>query len=280
MMAVSIVISCVASAASIPLVGAQSSHRRRHHNLAPPTDLRPPFIPSRSKPVNSFRFDWWTKSLARAGSRRAVLRTFAAGGVAALARFGLVEVAAACRKNGKKCKKSKQCCSKKCRGKKCRCTPLKGSCPGSDADHVCCSNPGAAVSCSFMINKPQCGPNGFRCLRGLDSPCSEDCQCGGELECEGSPDARCCIGLGNACAEGPSQSQCCSQQCGCTAPGSCTCRFANCKSPGQSCSLLHTQCCDGICSSGECCLPKGIACTSTPQCCGALSCDNGVCDTP
>ncbi len=76
--------------------------------------------------MNSFRFDWWTKSLVRAESRRAVLRRFAAGGIGALARFGLVEVAAACRKNGKKCKKSKQCCSKKCKGKKCRCIPLKG----------------------------------------------------------------------------------------------------------------------------------------------------------
>jgi hypothetical protein len=79
--------------------------------------------------VNSFRFDWWTKSLARAGSRRAVLRTFAAGGVAALARFGLVEVAAACRKNGKKCKKSKQCCSKKCKAKSAAARRSKPSAP-------------------------------------------------------------------------------------------------------------------------------------------------------
>jgi hypothetical protein len=229
--------------------------------------------------MHPFRFDWWTKSLARAESRRAALRMFAASGAAALARVGLVEVAAACRKNGKKCKKSKQCCSKKCKGKKCRCTPLKGTCPGVGADHVCCPNPGATISCSFMINKPSCGPNGFQCLRGADSPCSDDCQCGGELECEGSPAARCCIGLGNVCSEGPDESLCCSQHCGCTTPGSCTCRFANCQNPGESCAL-HTQCCDGVCSSGECCLPQGIACTSTTQCCAGLFCDAGTCDTP
>ena len=81
--------------------------------------------------MHPIRFDRWTKSLVRAGSRRAALRMFAAGGVAALARLGLVEVAAACLKNGKKCKKSKQCCS------------------GQGADEVCCSNPGATVGCWF-----------------------------------------------------------------------------------------------------------------------------------
>jgi hypothetical protein len=232
--------------------------------------------------MNPIHFDRWTKALARAGSRRAALRTFAAGGVAALVRLGLVEVAAACLKNGKKCKKSKQCCSGKCKGKKgkkkCRCTPLKGTCPGMGADDVCCPNPGATVGCSFMINKPQCGSNGFRCLRGVDSPCSDDCQCGGELECEGSPDARCCVGLGNSCKEGPFESFCCSQQCGCTEPGECDCRFANCQNPGESC-LIHTQCCNGVCSGSECCLPLGIACTNTTQCCGVLFCDDGVCST-
>jgi hypothetical protein len=230
--------------------------------------------------MNPMRFDWWTKSLARAGSRRAALRMFAAGGFAALARVGLVEVAAACRKNGKKCKKSKQCCSKKCKGKKCRCTPLRGTCPGAGVDHVCCPNLGATVGCSFMINKPQCGPNGFRCLRGANSPCSDDCQCGGELECKGSPATRCCIGLGNSCTAGSLDAVCCSDHCGCTTPGSCTCRFANCQNPGQACSLLHTQCCDGVCSSGKCCQSQGLACASTPQCCAGLVCDGGFCETP
>ena len=87
--------------------------------------------------MNSRRLDALSRLLARSDSRRSALRSLASAGIAAgLIWLGRAEDAAACRKNGKKCKKSKQCCSKKCKGKKCRCTPLKGTCPGAGADHV------------------------------------------------------------------------------------------------------------------------------------------------
>ena len=156
------------------------------------------------------QFDLWTKALSHSRTRRATFRALTSGGVASLGWLVHAPEAAACRKNGKKCKKGKQCCSKKCKGKKCRCKPLEGACPGAGADHVCCPNAGSTVACSFMLNKAQCGPNGFRCLRAIDSPCSDDCQCAGELECDGSPATRCCTGLGNACTEGTGESQCCS----------------------------------------------------------------------
>ena len=230
--------------------------------------------------MDPLRFDWWTKTLARPGTRRAALKTFAAGGAAALVRLGLIEEAAACRQNGKKCKKNKLCCSKKCKGKKCRCTPLKGKCPGLGAGDVCCPRSGATVDCMLLDTgfKPQCGPNGLQCLMAANSPCSDDCECGADLECGGNPTTRCCLRLGHECSQ-PADALCCSEQCGCTTPGSCTCRFATCLSPGQSCSL-HTQCCDGVCSSSKCCQAQGLPCTATAQCCAGLFCDSGVCDTP
>jgi hypothetical protein len=229
--------------------------------------------------MDGYRFDLWTKALLALGSRRTALRLLT-GGVAGYAWLGRAEDAAACRKAGKKCKKSKQCCSKKCRRKRCRCKPLKGACPGVGAGHVCCPVPGASVGCSLSENgfKPQCGPNALQCLLAANDPCSDDCECEADFECGGSPTTRCCFRLGHACTAA-TESLCCSEQCGCTTPGSCTCRFANCLNPGQSCSL-GTQCCDGVCSSGKCCQPLGLACTSTAQCCGALFCDNGFCDTP
>ena len=281
MMAAAIVATFAASASCIPLMCAAPNRLLLFRASALPAQTAcSPFriVPSRSKPMNPIRFDWWTRSLARAGSRRAALRLVTSG-AAGLAWLGLAEEAVACRKAGKKCKKSKQCCSKKCKGKKCRCTPLKGPCPGPASNDVCCPRTGATVGCSFLDNgfKPQCGPDGFQCLLAANSPCGDDCECGADLECGGSPTTRCCFRLGHSCSQS-AESLCCSEQCGCTTPGSCTCRFANCLGPGQSCSL-HTQCCDGICSSGECCLPLGIACASTTQCCGVLFCDAGFCAT-
>jgi hypothetical protein len=225
------------------------------------------------------RFDTWVKSLRFRANRRGAIRLVAGSGLAGLIDLGRADDAAACRKAGKKCEKDKQCCSKMCKGKKCRCTPLKGSCPGFGTGYRCCPQTGATVGCSFRNKPQQCPPNGFFCLLGTNAPCSEDCQCGGELICDGGSTPHCCAAPGHSCADGINDAWCCSAQCGCTAPASCTCRDVGCKSPGQTCSQTN-QCCDGICQSGECCLPQGIACTGTAQCCAGLFCDAGFCDTP
>lgn len=186
--------------------------------------------------MDANHFDRWTKALLTAGTRRGALR-LSIGAAAGLAWLGFAEDAVACRKNGKKCKKNKQCCSRKCKGKKCRCSPLKGTCPGTGAGHVCCPRTGATVGCSFLESgfKPQCGPNEFQCLLATNSPCSDDCECEADLLCGGIPTTRCCFRLGHECLES-AESLCCSEQCGCTAPGSCTCRFASCSDPGESCT--------------------------------------------
>jgi hypothetical protein len=232
-------------------------------------------------------FDTWTRTIAAPESRRTLLRVFA--GATALGWHYRADNVAACRNSGRKCKKGAQCCSGKCKRKKCRavppppgpppptCTPLTASCQAGDA---CCAKDGASVGCVFQDNgfKPQCGANGYRCLLSANDPCADDCECGANFACGGTPTTRCCLAIGRPCTPGPDDGLCCSERCGCIAPGSCSCRFANCKNPGSSC-VLHTQCCTGVCSSGACCLPQGIACTNTSQCCGGLACDGGFCDT-
>jgi hypothetical protein len=78
--------------------------------------------------MDANRFDRWTKALLTAGTRRSALR-LSIGAAAGLAWLEFAEDAAACRKNGKKCKKSKQCCSKKCKAKSAAARRSKPSAP-------------------------------------------------------------------------------------------------------------------------------------------------------
>jgi hypothetical protein len=230
--------------------------------------------------MDANRFDAWTRALPALGTRRAALRVLTGGGVAGVALLGHREDAAACRKAGKKCKKDKQCCSNKCKGKKCRCLPLQALCPDGGSSHVCCASQGTPAC--LPLTKPQCGAAEIRCLLQLDDLCTADCECYFDLVCAGGPEPHCCGAPGRVCGDGDNvyDAICCSQQCGCASPtGPCTCRNDGCQSSGETCTQT-LQCCDGICQSGECCLPQGLACTGTAQCCAGLFCDAGFCDTP
>jgi hypothetical protein len=84
------------------------------------------------------RFDELARGLA-GPSRRGLLRGFGAaaiGGV--LARIGLQEAAAACKKYGRPCSSSTQCCSGTCTGGICRCGPEQVTCNASGGP-VCVS---------------------------------------------------------------------------------------------------------------------------------------------
>ena len=117
------------------------------------------------------RFDAISKGLASSNSRRATLRAVTAGVLAAgLSALGLHEAAAKCNKEGKKCKKQKECCSKKCKGGKCRCHALREKCTGtsSTAGNSCCGD----AYCTTNA----CGEQ-TRCCQNIGNTCNSTCDC-------------------------------------------------------------------------------------------------------
>jgi hypothetical protein len=110
--------------------------------------------------------------------RRAV-----AGGLvgAGLIRVGAAPAAAACKSVGRKCGKPKECCAKLCKGGTCKCRALGQTCrQGAN----CCGSP--TVACNHN-EKPECGQDGFRCLRLLYATCTDDCECAVGMVCAGFP---------------------------------------------------------------------------------------------
>ena len=203
------------------------------------------------------RFDALARSLAAGGSRRAALRLLGGGLLAALARFGLADEAAAddrdasCRGTCDQCTKDGQCCSGRCREGACRCKP-RGSCK---VDRACCSGqcrrdgtcrPAEAVACGRgePSDGEDCVPRGEACTPS-GTPCCDGDECVGDAiggyvcrpPCTGGT-TRC----GTACVDLQ------------TDPNNC-----------GGCG--NTPCLSGACKNGECCATKT---------CGSLTCPAGA----
>jgi hypothetical protein len=143
--------------------------------------------------MDGHRFDLLSKSLATRDSRRSTLQALAASVLAiGLGGLGLEDASAQCKPEGKKCKKSGQCCSGKCKGKKgkkkCRCRALKEPCTGTTGDNTCCGD----LLCSTSACEP-----GNRCCRPLGESCSSTCDCCSQgAQCVSG---ECCLGEGGLC---------------------------------------------------------------------------------
>ena len=137
------------------------------------------------------RFDDLTRALATTTTRRQFLKTLA-GGVAGglLAFLGVGEAAANdndnddCKRNGKKCKKNKQCCSGNCQDGRCAaaCSPgqvrlSNGTCVtpcggGCDATHCACG------ICYCLRNLCGAGETATTCSSDTDCPRGQFCNPG------------------------------------------------------------------------------------------------------
>jgi hypothetical protein len=105
--------------------------------------------------------------------RRAALRLLAGGSLgAALARLGLGEAAAGCKKVGARCERGDRCCVGRCKDGRCRCRPNQERCGREccTADQVCRDDPFTGVKTCEA------------CRTGT-VPCGGDC-CGPE-QCVG-----------------------------------------------------------------------------------------------
>ena len=127
------------------------------------------------------RLDTAAKTLARLGTRRAALRLVAVGAFGTvLARLGLQEAAAACRKNGKECARGGQCCSGLCKRRTCRpapgqdiCTIERDVCRGTDP--VGCGGGQQPCHCYVTARGASfCGANFDQVCSSCDR--DEDCE--------------------------------------------------------------------------------------------------------
>lgn len=124
--------------------------------------------------MDNKRFDALAMTLGSSGSRRASVRVLVGAAIAvALTHLGLAEVAAVCKKPGKKCDKSKDCCSKRCKQDRCRCAKATQKC-AENAD--CCNS--LICDRSFRCGPgPPCTVAGQACT-GSSECCSGNCVAG------------------------------------------------------------------------------------------------------
>lgn len=141
--------------------------------------------------MDGHRFDLVGTWLARHHGRCTTRRGLVAGALAiGLGRLSPEEAAAACKQDGQKCGKDKECCSKKCKGQKCRCKSLRETCTGTTgtADNTCCG--------SLFCSTNGCGEQ-KRCCKPLGDTCQSNCDCCIDgAQCQGG---ECCLGEGANC---------------------------------------------------------------------------------
>jgi hypothetical protein len=153
--------------------------------------------------MDGTRFDDVTKALAASAggiSRRAACKLLTGGALAGvLARFGLEETAAACKKVGKSCTKQSQCCSKGC------CLAIGAAATGPKI----CSTAGATC-CTAAEGGGYC-PNGGRC--GLPTPNLENGFCckSNEKCCSLEGAEGCCPDLNGVCCTEEEGGGCCAE---------------------------------------------------------------------
>jgi hypothetical protein len=149
------------------------------------------------------RFDAWAKVLGGSGSRRASFRLLVGAVVAGgLTRLGLADVAAACKKPGKKCDKNNECCNKRCKKGRCGCRKVGQTCQSFVDFNDCCGS--GSMSCL--------GPFGdTRCCKGNDQNCRQTEDCCGDDVCEAALGGRkrCCRQEGEVCKLTAGSRTCC-----------------------------------------------------------------------
>jgi hypothetical protein len=192
--------------------------------------------------MDGLRFDRLTRTFIT--SRRSTIRTFLGGAMGALITFRAGEEAAAgCKKVGKKCDKSKDCCDgAKCKGGKkgkCRCKDGHGDCDGDG-------------KCELLdADDANCGACGVACAVG------EACCAGACIDVE--EDRANCGSCGAACADPEVCTSGSCLLCLTAAPrcGDTCCPIANCNDGTcQPCPVGFAPCPPQILQ--ECCLvPSG-----------------------
>ena len=264
--------------------------------------------------MDEHRIDAIARGLARARSRRGVLKGLAAGAIGALglglSRLDHAEGTAgspthgsatpvppgnsACRSDGHPCEGNQACCDE-----------LVCVAPGPGAAKRCAPCPAGTVFLDGACCTPAAAcPNGQTCGTAPDG-------CGGEISCGtcvapqtcgggGVPDACGCIPdpiycgvehcgvVIDSCGESVNCGPCCfelRQPCGGDRP---------CCDAGIACSPLAGICCNGVggacasindccpgtaCVGGACqvCVPENGACGSSDECCLGLGCVDGAC---
>ena len=208
--------------------------------------------------MDGSRFDRWTKTMARGGSRRVVVRALAGGALAAgLGRLGRAAVAAACQKKGKPCDQDQDCCSKRCKHGTCLCSKAGKGCTNAND---CCSSGGGAGTCSGATET---------CCRLPGEPCQQTNPCcvdGSRCEAPaGGGPKRCCLRQGESCAFDGGSEACCNGLI-------CAADTQECEVPGAVYCLHVGQACQSdahCCGSSACCSHN---CCNSEQFCGAQKC--------
>jgi hypothetical protein len=236
--------------------------------------------------MDAIRFDALARLLAASGPRRLVLA------VAATGLFGQ-EAAAGCKKVGKKCDKSKDCCDgAKCKGGKCRCKSGWTTCNGEKlcrnlaSDPVNCGACGqtcAAGCCAGGVCRPLCGDACCAdCFaeatapkpKGKPIPNTEAC-CAASSVCNngtGDPADDLCCWPDEVCIDG----HCCcdgcqgSVVCGGTCCPSVSCCQGNCCGPDQVCARTQPN-------KPKTCVSAFRSCTTSADCYEEEVCHGGAC---
>ena len=189
--------------------------------------------------MDSTRFDALTRSLATAGTRRALVRT-AFGTV--VAGLGSVigrssALADECKHDGKQCKKHDQCCSGLC-------VPDPDAESTSSSDSVCCTPDSAAQTCA--------------------DTCGEATNnCGQTVQCE-----PCCVPDDTATT--------CAGMCGMQTNNCGT--AVDCGLCGDEICLADDECASGECCNDSCCdetQPSTYVCCGEQGCCDCFDTDFG-----
>ena len=156
--------------------------------------------------MDESRFDALTQRFAGGVTRRRALRALAGGvlGLIAAAPAGGV-AAAACLREGKACKRGRQCCSGRCKqgpqGKTCRRVPSQGICTNR------------MRSCSDTAAGPECGAGPLVCT--CNTTLTGGAFCGSSLgtdagttECRSDLECAQQFGNGAACVRGAGVGPC------------------------------------------------------------------------
>jgi hypothetical protein len=225
--------------------------------------------------MRSPSIDTFARSLAAGGNRRSL----AVGMVGALTGALVGPNAAfACKKAGKKCDKSGDCChGAKCKGKTCVCKGTLGDCDGTCVDSS--SDPQHCGGCDNACAAGQtCCFSACVDLQSDDGNCSAcRTRCAANRECVGGrcviPPGGCAPGA-DTCTAGGNVIRCGVGNCGCsqTTEGATVC--GDLDTPGH-CGECKTSADCAALGPGAFCVATGLPGSA---CCGATA--NNVCRLP
>jgi hypothetical protein len=240
--------------------------------------------------MDASRFDALVRGLAFPGPRRAVLAVATGAFTALLTRYSS-EVAAGCKKVGKKCKKNGNCCAgARCRHGRCRCKKGFVQC---NADGLCRNLASDAAHCGACNQACATGC----CAGGVcREMCGDDCcaECFGEAPGEKGPiidDTEFCCPESLLCRRGtsdPADDLCCWPEDACI-DGECCCHGCEGTVVCDDKCCPSVSCCNGKCCGGGqvCARPKknkprkcvsaNRSCSTDGNCFEGEECRGGVC---